>query len=243
MPETDTKVSLYFPDEDERNAITVNCIRQNGASCSGMSDPSKRALTTAEGKRLYLEPGMMGGDVKSAGHAMSLEDGKSIFFRSGTTVNICAVENVGLFAKKIIVNSPQALNILRPRRIKGVDKARKGESMASIVKGKYGLVGSGYGITGISMEGGEINLFGNNYTMIKTSAIDSFPQVKDINLESKEPVEEKEENFTKDEVLTGYVVTGLLAGQAIGGVLLAPVTGGASLGLIVILELQPLEQV
>ncbi len=67
--------------------------------------------------------------------------------------------------------------------------------------------------------------------MIKTSAIDSFPQVKDINLESKEPVEEKEENFTEDEVLTGYVVTGLLAGLAIGGVLLAPVTGGASLGI------------
>ena len=102
--------------------------------------------------------------------------------------------------------------------------------MASIVKGKYGLVEPGYGITGISMEGGEINLFGNNYTMIKTSAIDSFPQVKDINLESKEPGEEKEENFTEDEVLTGYVVTGLLAGLAIGGVLLAPVTGGASLG-------------
>ena len=103
--------------------------------------------------------------------------------------------------------------------------------MASIVKGKYGLVEPGYGITGISMEGGEMNLFGNNYTMIKTSAIDSFPQVKDINLESKEPVEEKEENFTEDEVLTGYVVTGLLAGLAIGGVLLAPVTGGASLGI------------
>ena len=113
MPETGTKVSLYFPDEDERNAIAVNCIRQNGASCSGMSDPSKRALTTAEGKRLYLEPGMMGFDVKSAGHAMSLEDGKSISFRSGTTVNICAVENIGFFAKKITVNSPQALNILR----------------------------------------------------------------------------------------------------------------------------------
>jgi len=113
MPETGTKVSLYFPDEDERNAIAVNCIRQNGASCSGMSDPSKRALTTAEGKRLYLEPGMMGFDVKSAGHAMSLEDGKSISFRSGTTVNICAVENIGFFAKKITVNSPKALNILR----------------------------------------------------------------------------------------------------------------------------------
>jgi hypothetical protein len=53
MPETGTKMSLYFPDEDERNVIVVNCIRQNG-----------------------------------------------------TTVNICAVENIELFAKRITVNSP-----------------------------------------------------------------------------------------------------------------------------------------
>lgn len=101
--------------------------------------------------------------------------------------------------------------------------------MANIVNGKYGLIEPGDGITAISMEGGEINLFGNSCTLIKMSAIDLFPQVKDINLKSKDPVEEKEEDFTEDEVLTGSVVTGVLAGLAIGGVLLAPVTGGASL--------------
>ncbi|MDE6904753.1 MAG: hypothetical protein K2P76_07440 [Lachnospiraceae bacterium] len=106
-------MSLYFPNEDERNAIAVNCIRQNGASCSGMSDPSKRALTTAEGKRIYLEPGMMGFDVKSAGHNMSLEDGKRISFRSGSTVNICAVKDIRLSAKKVTIYSPEAVNILR----------------------------------------------------------------------------------------------------------------------------------
>lgn len=113
MPETGTKVSLYFPNEDERNAIAVNCIRQNGATCSGMSDPSKRALTTTEGKRLYFEPGMMGLDVKSSGNAMALEDDKSISFRSGTTVSIFAVEDIELFAKKVTIRSPEAVNILR----------------------------------------------------------------------------------------------------------------------------------
>lgn len=113
MPEKGTKVSLYFPDEDERNAIAVNCIRQNGATCSGMSDPSKRALTTAEGKRMFLEPQKIGFDIESAGHDMSLEDGKSISFRSGNMVNISVVKGIGFSAKKVIIRSPEAINILR----------------------------------------------------------------------------------------------------------------------------------
>lgn len=113
MPETGTTVSLYFPNEDERNAIAVNCIRQNGATCNGMSDPSKRALTTTEGKRFYFEPGVMGLDVKSSGNAVDMVDDKSISFRSGTTVSIFAVGNIGLFAEKVIIRSPEAVNILR----------------------------------------------------------------------------------------------------------------------------------
>lgn len=103
--------------------------------------------------------------------------------------------------------------------------------MANIVNGKYGLIKPGDGITAISMEGGEINLFGNHFTMIKVSGTGLFPQVKDINLESKEPVIYTEEGSTADEVLTGFIATGVFAGLAIGGVLLAPVTGGASLCL------------
>ncbi len=113
MPETGTTVSLYFPDEDERNAIAVNCIRQNGATCSGMSDPSKRALTTTEGKRLYFEPGIMGLDVQNSGNAMFLEDGKSISFRSGTDVSICSAEDMRFSAKKVIIRSPESVNIFR----------------------------------------------------------------------------------------------------------------------------------
>ena len=113
MPETGTKVSLYFPDEDERNAIAVNCIRQNGASCSGMSDPSKRALNTAEGKKLFLEPKKIGFDIESAGNEITLDDEKSVSLKSGSSLNISAVEGIGLYAKKVIIRAPGALNILR----------------------------------------------------------------------------------------------------------------------------------
>ena len=113
MPETGTKVSLYFPNEDERNAIAVNCIRQNGATCSGMSDPSKRALTTAEGKRMFLEPKKIGFDIESAGHSMTLEDSKSLSLKSETTVDICAVKRIHFYARKILIRSRGALTLLR----------------------------------------------------------------------------------------------------------------------------------
>ena len=113
MPEKGTMVSLYFPDEDERHAIAVNCIRQNGATCSSMSDTSKRALATTEGKRMYLEPGVMGLDIKDSGHAMSLEDAKNIALKSGTSLSIWAVEGIGLSAQKITIKTPGTLNMSR----------------------------------------------------------------------------------------------------------------------------------
>ncbi len=113
MPETGTTVSLYFPDEDERNAVAVNCIRYNGASCSEMEDTSKRALTTVKGKRLYLEPGNMGLDIKDPEHKVSLKDGSGITLKSRTTMNISAAKGVKLTAKTMTIKTTGPLNLLR----------------------------------------------------------------------------------------------------------------------------------
>ena len=78
-----------------------------------MSDPSKRALTTAEGKRMFLEPKKIGFDIESAGHSMTLEDSKSLSLKSGTTVDICAVKRIHFYAKKILIRSRGALTLLR----------------------------------------------------------------------------------------------------------------------------------
>lgn len=113
MPEKGTTVSLYFPDGDERNAIAVNCIRYNGASCSEMEDTSKRALTTIKGKRLYLEPGIMGLDIKDSEHKVSLEDGTGVTLKSKTVMNISAVKGVKLTAKTMTIEAAGPLNLLR----------------------------------------------------------------------------------------------------------------------------------
>ncbi|MDE6053622.1 MAG: phage late control D family protein [Lachnospiraceae bacterium] len=113
MPETGTTVSLYFPGEDERNAVAVNCIRYNGATCSEMEDTSKRALTTTEGKRLYLEPGKIGLDIKEPEHKVSMEDETGIRLESKTTMNIAAVKGVKLSAKTMTIETTGPLNLLR----------------------------------------------------------------------------------------------------------------------------------
>ncbi len=113
MPENGTTVSLYFPDEDERNAVAVNCIRYNGATCNEMTDTSKRALTTTEGKRLYLESEDIGFDIKKSSHKMSLQDEVGIKLESGTTMNISAVMGIEIDAKSVTIETTGPLNLLR----------------------------------------------------------------------------------------------------------------------------------
>ena len=113
MPENGTTVSLYFPDEDERNAVAVNCIRYNGATCNEMTDTSKRALTTTEGKRLYLESEDIGFDIKKSSHKMSLQDEIGIKVESGTAMNISAVMGIGIDAKSVTIETTGPLNLLR----------------------------------------------------------------------------------------------------------------------------------
>lgn len=59
MPQVGTRVSLYCPNYDEKEAIAVNCVRTNGASCGRMSDPAKRSFVTEHGKEMNLYPGEM----------------------------------------------------------------------------------------------------------------------------------------------------------------------------------------
>lgn len=120
MPEAGTTVSLYFPDEDERNAVAVSCIRYNGATCSEMEDTSKRALTTTEWKRLYLEPEKIGLDIKEPEHKVSMEDGTGITLKSKTAMNIAAVKGVKLNAKTMTIETAGPLNLLRDPETNGL---------------------------------------------------------------------------------------------------------------------------
>ena len=84
-----------------------------GGQDAGTTEAPKAEETTAEGKKLFLEPKKIGFDIESAGNEITLDDEKSVSLKSGSSLNISAVEGIGLYAKKVIIRAPGALNILR----------------------------------------------------------------------------------------------------------------------------------
>lgn len=78
-----------------------------------MTDTSKRALTTTEGKRLYLESEDIGFDIKKSSHKMSLQDEVGIKLESGTIMNISAVMGIEIDAKSVTIETTGPLNLLR----------------------------------------------------------------------------------------------------------------------------------
>ena len=91
MPQVGTKVSLYFPGVDEREAIVVNCFRTNGDSCEKMKDPSKRAFATEHNKELTLYPKEMG-ISSGSGSSILISDEKGIDFNSKKSIRIIGSE-------------------------------------------------------------------------------------------------------------------------------------------------------
>ena len=73
MPKVGTRVSLYIPGGDEREARATDSPRTNGASCPEMGDFNQRYLTTEHGKRLYWFPEQMGLVGKGGGGAEHTE--------------------------------------------------------------------------------------------------------------------------------------------------------------------------
>lgn len=103
--------------------------------------------------------------------------------------------------------------------------------MADIMNGRYALADPSSGLTVLSLEGGELNMFGS-CTRIRTTQREFYPQIQD------EPTELKVENHIAAQLITGLVVAAALAAVAVavvvtGGAALAPLAcalGGAAIG-------------
>ncbi len=104
--------------------------------------------------------------------------------------------------------------------------------MANIVNGRYALADPSSGLTMLSLEGGELNMFGS-YTRIRTTHKESYPVIDD------EPTELAVKNNVIGQLITGLAIAAVLAGVAIavvvtGGAALAPLAcalGGAAIGV------------
>ena len=118
MPELDSTVALYFPNEDESGAIAVSCVRNNRDTCPAIAETEKRVLTTAEGKRMYINPDEVGFDISKQEHCMKLVDENGIILGSGKKVSITAIQGVEIKGKMVILETPQEINLMRGQLIK-----------------------------------------------------------------------------------------------------------------------------
>lgn len=113
MPQIGSKVSVYFSGADEWSAKAVNCIRANGASCAGLSDPNQRSLTTGHGKELFLRPDSIGMSIGESANSFQLLDEFGVKLESGLAVKINGEEEICLKAKKIGIQTPSEINFVR----------------------------------------------------------------------------------------------------------------------------------
>ena len=118
MPELDSTVALYFPNEDESGAIVVSCVRHNSDTCPAIAETEKRVLTTAEGKRMYINPDEVGFDISKQEHCMKLVDESGISLGSGKKVSITAIQGVEVKAKVVVLETPQEINLMRGQLMK-----------------------------------------------------------------------------------------------------------------------------
>lgn len=105
MPKVGTRVSLYFPNYDEKAAIAVNCVRTNGGSCERMRDPSRRSFVTEHGKEMNLYPDEMSLIAGSEGK-IRLSDKDGIEIGSQKPVIIFGREVVRFEAPKVAFLAP-----------------------------------------------------------------------------------------------------------------------------------------
>lgn len=103
MPQVGTKVSLYFPNFDEKNAMVVNCFRTNGGDCADMADTSKRAFNTEHGKSMILHPESMG-LISQCGSYLMLDDSTGFDLNSKQKLSIMG-KGIKFDAPTIHVNS------------------------------------------------------------------------------------------------------------------------------------------
>lgn len=84
----------------------------------------------------------------------------------------------------------------------------EGESMAGIYNGRYALIAPGSGLTVVSLEDGELNMFGS-CTRISTTQWESYPEIED------EPSVLHAGDSIKEKLHTGLAEATALAGVAV----------------------------
>ena len=96
MPEVGDTVFIYFPNNREENAVSVNSIRENG----GVDSPEVKVFRTPNGKELRFSPNEILITCVDDSIFMRLDEGSGIELISSQPININSQSNISMEASK-----------------------------------------------------------------------------------------------------------------------------------------------
>ena len=113
MPETGSKIRLLIPGEDEREAIGIHCVRQNGQVCEDTQNPNTRCFQSGENKKITLQPSLIGITADSEGSNIILQDGAGGIISSSEEVLIQAKGEVYLQGSEVELTAPAEVTAIK----------------------------------------------------------------------------------------------------------------------------------
>ncbi len=112
MPETDTKVCLYFPTSQETSGQSV--MGKFDRNQSRYSNPQNREFMTLYQKRLGLFPSKLFLEGKEEAVCLTMEDTSGIQMKSKTGISLSASGRIGIEGQQISMVSPTELVLRTP---------------------------------------------------------------------------------------------------------------------------------
>ena len=221
MPKVGTRVSLYCPNFDERAAVTVNCVRTNGDSCSRMSNPAKRSFVTEHGKEMNLYPEEMSLLGGSEG-LVRLFDDNYLSISSKRPLTIIADQEVSFLAPTITVIVPEG----------EIEWAKVCYEISDVDAGEIKLAKVCYNISDVKSSvsiSNRYDFLSEYYSLLEGWNCQPFPAYQD----APEIAEESDRNILSQVIGGAIIGLAVVGAVAIVGVVAAAIAGVAATTAIV----------
>lgn len=113
MPEKGSKIRLLTVGEDERDAIGIHCVRQNGGACRETQIPSNRWFSTDENKKMTLQPSIIELSGDGGQSKISFQDSTGNSIKSSKEIIIQANGQVTLQGTKVNLNASGEITAIK----------------------------------------------------------------------------------------------------------------------------------
>lgn len=113
MPEEENEIRLHVAGVDERDAIGIDCVRQNGSSCKDTQTPQNRWFSTAHDKKMTLQPSMMELTGREGNSKISLMDHTGENIISDGNMLIQAGGKVVIQGAKVNMSAPGEITAIK----------------------------------------------------------------------------------------------------------------------------------